>query len=130
MTYYAALAKALRNRNCTETQVREALEDVHETTTLSGSTPESEFGPARHYAENFTGTRKGAPVQVLRRLTPFIAIAGVILLRIFVFPDIEFIPWGLLLGAGVFIALFAISEAIATLVNRRLPEGFAAASTT
>lgn len=129
MSYYAALAEALRTRKCTEVQVRDALAAVHETTALSGNTPEGKFGPAKQYAENFTGTRKRSPGQGIRWLTLPTAIVAVILLRILAFPDIEFIPWGALLGAGVFVAVWVLSEILASLVNRRIPNGLKVPST-
>ncbi|KAA9156387.1 hypothetical protein F6B41_02090 [Microbacterium lushaniae] len=124
MSYYAALAQALRDRRCTEAQVREALAAVSETTALSGSTPEDEFGPAKQYAESFTGTRRRTPAQLLRWLTLPAAILAVVVLRVFAFPHIDFLPWGALLSAVVFVAVWAMSEIVTTLVNRRLPQGF------
>jgi hypothetical protein len=121
MTYYAALAEALRTRRCTEAQVRNALMDVHETTARSGGTPEDEFGPARQYAATFTGTRGHPPGQVIRWLILPAAIIAVFLLRIYALPDIEFIPWGALLGAGVFIVIWALSQILASLINPRIP---------
>jgi hypothetical protein len=123
MSYYTALAEALRTRKCTEEQVRDTLAAAHETSALSGNTPEEEFGPAKLYAESFTGPRKRSRAQVLRSLTLPIAIVVMILARVFALPDIEFIPWGAVLGAGVFLAVWALSEAAAGVVNRRIPGG-------
>jgi hypothetical protein len=123
MSYYTALAEALRTRRCTEDQVRDILAAVREATVLSGNTPEEEFGPAKLYAENFTGPRKRSQAQVLRSLTLPIAIVVMILARLFALPEIEFIPWGAVLGAGVFLAVWALIEAAAGIVNRRMPSG-------
>jgi hypothetical protein len=129
MSYYAALAGELRTRKCSEVQVRDALTAVHEATARSGRTPDEEFGPAKQYAERFSGTRTRTQVHVLRYLTLPTAIVAVILLRVFVFPDIEFLPWGALLGAGVFVAVWVLSEIVASLVNRRIPSGIKVPST-
>jgi hypothetical protein len=123
MSYYTALAEALRTRKCTEEQVRDALAAVRETSALTGNAPEGEFGPAKLYAEGFTGERKRSQAQVLRSLTLPIAIVVVILARVFALPDIEFIPWGAVVGAGVFLAVWASIEAAAAVLSRRMPRG-------
>ncbi|RGE21450.1 hypothetical protein [Leucobacter sp. wl10] len=126
MNYYADLAAALRDRKCDETQVREILEAVREATAQGTATPEEEFGPAKQYAANYQGTHSPRPGRIVQWAAFGAAILAFLALRVVIFPGLDWLPWGALMGAGSFVFFGLLGDGIARRLNRRLPEGFRA----
>lgn len=124
MSYYPDLAAALRERKCSEDQVLDTLRSVREATTASRVSPEAEFGPATQYAENFSGSVRFTPTQLVRAGSLVAAIVVLVLLRLTILRGVEFFPWGLIPGVVVFVVIGLAGDLVAKRVSRRLPEGF------
>ncbi|WP_454117637.1 hypothetical protein [Microbacterium lacticum] len=124
MSYYADLAAALRARKLTEGQVLDVLRTVREASENSGDAPEAEFGPAARYAENFSGERQVTSTQFVRAGALLGSIAAFVLLRVVVFPETDFLPWGTVQGVATFVIIGLLGDLVARGLNRRIPRGF------
>ncbi|MDN5727137.1 MAG: hypothetical protein L0G99_14585 [Propionibacteriales bacterium] len=125
MSYYTDLARELRKRKCTETQVVDALETVKEGAVASGREPEEEFGTPAIYALQYEGPRSASPGQ--RLLVPF-GIAGLLCVLIYaIWPgwfSIEVPVLRQFAGVIALAVLVLLGAVIGSIIDNRLPSGF------
>ncbi len=122
--YYRALAFNLRLRHLPEAEVARILEEVRELSRACGSTPQTEFGPAADYAEQFDRRQQRYGLSSVVFLACVLAVFFIQLMNMTA--DLRgtdrLLPPGPTLLACA--ALFVGGASFAVLYEHRLPPAF------